>query len=234
MSHRVARYAVFVTACLASITVIISGKPCQVVSQTPPGGRPPVPAYAHGSPNAMVAYLDFGDYLGGGGEPLSDADVYTVFSTCAAKLYPQLGITVTTIPPTRRPGEYVTVRFLADYTIPWRVGAIGNCPRKAFLNTSWWVPNVVYVARNTPASMGVVAAHEVVHCLQPDGVSHEETPVGNLPNLMGANCPPAGVLSPNMVLLVAGQIDDFNAGWRMGAFLLPSGSWTFNWHQIGN
>lgn len=198
--------------------------------------RDPVPAYTHGAPENMTAYLDFGDRLAGGGEPLTDAEVFTTFARVAGYLYPSLGITVTTVPPVRRPGEYVTVRFLGSRTVPWRETATGQCPRKAIFNTSWYVPNVVYVALMPNAEIAAaVAAHEVVHCLQPDGVSHEEVPVGTSPNLMHPTAPIGGKLSANMTLLVGAQIAELDAGRRLGAFVKPStGQWTFDWHNIGD
>lgn len=219
---------------MSAVVLALLAPPRPAASQSSASSRPAVPAYSHGSLDAITVYLDFGDRLAGGGTAISDAEVYTIFCRVAEKLYPTIGATVTTIPPDLRPGEYVTVRFLSTYTIPWRTGSVGNCPRKMVLNTSYYVPNVVYVGLMLPDRAGPVAAHEVVHCLQPGGYSHEETPVGNFPNLMHPTAPSNGVLSPAMILAVTHNVAELQAGWRMGPFLPPGGGqWRFDWHNIG-
>ncbi|HUR52944.1 MAG TPA: hypothetical protein VMZ71_02350 [Gemmataceae bacterium] len=220
-------------AILCGTLLALTTGPRPATSQTPAASRPAAPAYAHGSPDNMTVYLDFGDRLAGGGVAVSDDEVFTLFARVAEKLCPTLGVTVTTVVPDQLPGEYVTVRFLSSYVVPWRDTTIGHCPRKMIFNTSWHVPNVVYVARQEPYQGGAVAAHEVVHCLQPDGFSHEEAAVGSLPNLMAARCPPGGILSPNMALVVTTNVAQLWAGWRLGAYLRDNGTWFFDWHTIG-
>lgn len=199
-----------------------------------------VPAYTHGGPDKMTAYLDFGDRLAGGGYPLSDDEVYTIFYRVAEYLYPSLGITVTTVPPTTRPGDYITVRILGTPYVPWRRTAIGTAGQRMFRNTSWYTENIVWVGSDPhwPEKTAVVAAHEVVHKLQPDEAGHEETPVEGAyqgRNLMSASAQPGARLSPAMALVVAAHIDELRAGWRVGAFLPPQGGqWRFDRHNIGD
>lgn len=222
---------------IRSVSAVVIGAIVALTAVTPDAtqpaaSRPPVPAYQHGPASEMTVFLDFGGRLAGGGSGITDADVYTIFAGVAAYLNPPLGVTVTTVQPAARPGEYVTVRFLSSGVVSWRTSVVGSTPVKMIKNTSRYVPNVCYVCKMPPEQAAAVAAHEAAHCLQSDGESHEDTPVGDSPNLMGPAAPVGGKFSPRMTAAIKKTIVDLRAGRRLGAFLTPSGTWTFDWFKL--
>lgn len=185
------------------------------------------PGLNHGYATAYTCYLDFGACLA---QRLPVDAAARNIAGAAFSYLRRLPIRLTTIyPDNERPGEYVTVRILPTPFIGWRRNATGTSPQWAVRNPSLYLPNVVYIGWGDYPMMAAVTAHEFVHCVSPDGVSHEDTP-GNLmrgdANIVG------GRLSSERFAQCLDTIAKLRRGERLIPFVRPDGVWTVDWTKL--